>query len=57
MDLNLAGGNYSWRRGKRHSTTAKLDRFMVLEDWDSTFRNIKPSVMQRIVSDNALIFL
>ncbi|KAG5630782.1 hypothetical protein H5410_002499 [Solanum commersonii] len=43
MDLQLAGGNYTWRRGETHTTTARLDKFLFSEDWDSTFRNIKQS--------------
>ncbi|KAG5617007.1 hypothetical protein H5410_016831 [Solanum commersonii] len=46
MDLDLAGGELTWRRGDRHSTAARLDRFLISEEWDSNFRNIKQSVLQ-----------
>lgn len=31
MDLELAGGNYTGRRGERHTTIARLDRFLFSE--------------------------
>jgi len=31
MDLDLAGGEFTWRRGDRHSTAARLDRFLISE--------------------------
>ncbi|WMV18959.1 hypothetical protein MTR67_012344 [Solanum verrucosum] len=57
MDLDLAGGEFTWRKGERHSTAARLDRFMISEDWDTKFRNIKQSILQRIVSDHSPLML
>ncbi|WMV39523.1 hypothetical protein MTR67_032908 [Solanum verrucosum] len=57
MDLDLARGEFTWRKGERHSTVARLDRFMISEDWDTKFRNIKQSILQRIVSDHSPLML
>ncbi|KAG5619929.1 hypothetical protein H5410_005147 [Solanum commersonii] len=57
IDLDLAGGEFTWRKGERHSTAARLDRFMISEDWDTKFRNIKQSILQRIVSDHSPLML
>ncbi|WMV29766.1 hypothetical protein MTR67_023151 [Solanum verrucosum] len=43
-ELRLAGGEFTWRKGERHSTAARLDRFMISEDWETKFRNIKQSI-------------
>ncbi|KAG5607522.1 hypothetical protein H5410_029014 [Solanum commersonii] len=32
MDLDLAGGEFTWRKGDRHSTAARPDMFMISED-------------------------
>lgn len=41
VDLQLAGGNYMWRKGDRHFIVARLDICFVSVDWNDGFRNVK----------------
>ncbi|KAH0688906.1 hypothetical protein KY289_016264 [Solanum tuberosum] len=60
MDLNLLDpqlecGKYTWRKGDRHDVAARLDRFLVSNEWDEGSKNIKQSVLPKVASDHTLI--
>ena len=47
LDLQLAGGRYTWREGDKHDIAARLDRFLVSDEWNGGFKNIKQSILQK----------
>ncbi|WMV41830.1 hypothetical protein MTR67_035215 [Solanum verrucosum] len=52
IDLQLQDGNYTWFKGDNHDTTSRFDRFLLSEEWDDCFSNIKQSPLQRLASDH-----
>jgi len=57
IDIDLNGGKYTWKKGDRHTTAARLDRFLLSEEWDTNFSCIKQSVLSRVVSDHSPLLL
>lgn len=57
VDIQLAGGDYTWRKGDRHVATTRLDRFLFSADWNDNFSNIKQQLVQRVNSDHSPIML
>ncbi|WMV46022.1 hypothetical protein MTR67_039407 [Solanum verrucosum] len=53
VDLQLAGNKYTWKKGEGHDVAARLDRFLISEAWENSFRNIKQSVLHRVTSDQS----
>lgn len=39
VDLHLAGGKYTWKKGDRNVIGARLHRFLISKEWDEGFRN------------------
>uniref|UniRef100_M1BT70 Endonuclease/exonuclease/phosphatase domain-containing protein n=1 Tax=Solanum tuberosum TaxID=4113 RepID=M1BT70_SOLTU len=56
-DPQLVGDNFTWKRGERHDSAARLDRFLISEEWETSFRNIKQSTMHRVISDHCPLIL
>ncbi|WMV40484.1 hypothetical protein MTR67_033869 [Solanum verrucosum] len=55
MDLDLAGGEFTWRRGDRHFTAARLDR---VKTWWESFRfHGKPDFVldQRMLEEEEIV--
>jgi len=52
IDLQLQDGNYTWFKGDNHDTASRIDRFLLSEEWDDCFSNIKQSPLQRLASDH-----
>ncbi|XP_070040904.1 uncharacterized protein [Nicotiana tomentosiformis] len=57
IDLQLEGGAYTWFKGDNHITASRIDRFLILEEWDDSFRNIKKTIQQRLISDHTHVAL
>jgi len=57
VDLQLAGNKYTWKKGEGHDVAARLDRFLISEAWENSFRNIKQSVLHRVTSDHCPLIL
>ncbi|XP_075112012.1 uncharacterized protein LOC142182049 [Nicotiana tabacum] len=57
IDLRLEGGYYTWFRGDNHTATSRIDRFLISEEWDESFRNIKQTIQQRLISDHSPVAL
>ena len=56
-DFPLQGGSFTWRGGLNNQTQSRLDRFIVLEDWECYFSGAIQSLLPRIVSDHCPILL
>ncbi|WMV46336.1 hypothetical protein MTR67_039721 [Solanum verrucosum] len=56
-DPQLVGDSFTWKRGERHDSAARLDRFLISEEWETSFRNIKQSTMHRVISDHCPLIL
>nr|XP_033515727.1 exodeoxyribonuclease-like [Nicotiana tomentosiformis] len=52
IDLQLEGGSYTWFKADNHTTASRIDRFLISEEWDDSFRNIKQTLQQRLISDH-----
>ena len=46
VDLPLVGGNFTWSNSKEVASRSRLDRFLLLADWEEKF----PSICQRRLS-------
>lgn len=40
-DFEFKGGKYTWRKGDRQGIATRLDRFLISEELDNCFRNVK----------------
>ena len=56
-DLPLAGGSYTWCGGLNNKSAYRLDRVLVLEDWECHFSNLSQSLLPKPTSDHAPILL
>ncbi|RVW50774.1 LINE-1 reverse transcriptase-like [Vitis vinifera] len=57
IDLPLQGGVYSWSGGRSNQTWARLDRFLVSQDWLDIFRGVVQCRLPRPTSDHFPILL
>ncbi|XP_075092532.1 uncharacterized protein LOC142172752 [Nicotiana tabacum] len=57
VDLQLLGGKFTWKKGTNFNSAARLDRFLVSEEWDEGFRNIKQSILHRVTSDHSPVMI
>ncbi|WMV33006.1 hypothetical protein MTR67_026391 [Solanum verrucosum] len=56
QDLPLVGGRFTWRKGDGYDIAARLDRFMIFEEWEVAFK-IKQSILPRVTSDHNPLML
>ena len=56
-DLPLQGGPFTWRGGNGNQCMSRLDRFLVLGDWESQFSNVNQRTLPRPVSDHCPVLL
>ena len=56
-DLPLKGGCFTWTRGSRNLRMARLDRFLVSDDWENYFGNISQNILSKPLSDHFPILL
>lgn len=52
QDLPLIGGKFTWRKEDRQNIAARLDRFLISEEWEVSFRKIKQSILPRVTSEH-----
>ncbi|XP_060210641.1 uncharacterized protein LOC132637591 [Lycium barbarum] len=52
IDLQLEDGNYTWFKGDNQDRASRIDRFLISEEWDDSFSNIKQIPLQRLASDH-----
>ncbi|XP_075111257.1 uncharacterized protein LOC142181712 [Nicotiana tabacum] len=57
IDLQLEGDPNTWFKGDNHTTASRIDRFLISEKWDDSFRNIKQTLQQRLISDHVPVAL
>ncbi|KAG5617008.1 hypothetical protein H5410_016832, partial [Solanum commersonii] len=57
QDLPLVGGRFTWRKGDGYDIAARLDRFLISEEWEVAFRKIKQSILPRVTSDHNPLLL
>lgn len=57
MGPHLVWGKYTWWKGDSHDTTSRLDRFLMSNEWDEVFRNIKQTLLHKVTSDHNPIML
>lgn len=53
IDLQLEDNNYTWFKRDNLEAALRIDRILVLEEWDDNFNNTRPNALQR--SDQATI--
>ncbi|RVW41575.1 putative ribonuclease H protein [Vitis vinifera] len=56
-DLPLQGGPFTWSGGLNSQAMSKLDRFLVLEDWEGHFNGVVQCTLPRPVFDHFPILL
>ena len=56
-DLPLQGGVFTWSGGPRNQRLAKLDRFLVTDEWENYFGNMLQSILPRPLSNHHSILL
>ncbi|KAG5586475.1 hypothetical protein H5410_046909 [Solanum commersonii] len=57
LDLQLEDNNYPWFKGDNLEAASRIDRILILEEWDESFNNIKQNALQRLVSDHSPVAL
>ena len=56
-DLHLIGGPFTWRRGLNDQVLARLDPFLVSDDWEGHLNGVLQYLLPRPVLDHAPILL
>ena len=56
-DLPLQGGVFTWTGGPGNQKMARLDRFLITDDWENYVRNVTQSTLPRPFSDHFSILL
>ena len=56
-DFSVQGGQYTWKGGLNNCRMARLDRFLVSEEWDCLFGGTRQSILPRPTSDHFPILL
>ena len=56
-DFLVQGGQFTWKGGSPNCRMARLDRFLVSEEWECLFGGSRQSILPRPTSDNFLILL
>lgn len=49
LNMNLAGRNYTWSNGQQSPHLARLDRFLISNDWNTKF----PNSIQRAIPNSS----
>ncbi|TYK13822.1 LINE-1 retrotransposable element ORF2 protein [Cucumis melo var. makuwa] len=57
VDPPLSNNSYTWSNLRTDPIYSRLDRFLYIKDWESTFKVHHSKTMQRTVSDHFLITL
>ncbi|CAN4121992.1 unnamed protein product [Withania somnifera] len=56
-DPHLNGGNFSWYRGIKHPSAARLEKFLFSLGWEERFKNIRQKLLPKVLSDHCRILL
>lgn len=51
-DSPLSNTKYTWLNGHNNPTMSRLDRFLVLGDWEDVYPNYIQEVLLRLTSDH-----
>lgn len=57
VDMDLYGGENTHGKKGTDTTAARLDRFLLSEEWDTNFSCIKQCVLNRVISDHTHLLL
>lgn len=57
IDLQLDGDSFTWFKGDNRVPASRIDRILLSEEWDASFRNIKQTLLQRLESDHVPVSL
>ena len=56
-DLPLHRGAFTWKGGLNNQSHSRIDRFLVLNEWEEHFSGAVQSVLPKLVSDHFPILL
>lgn len=51
IDLPMQGTSFTWSKNRDPPILAKLDRFLVSNDWDDSFKDAFQTSLPRVLSD------
>jgi endonuclease/exonuclease/phosphatase family metal-dependent hydrolase len=57
LDIPLQGGRFTWSNNRAHMSSSKIDRFLILADWDGHFPKISKKRLPRVLSDHFPVLL
>ena len=53
----MQGGIFTWKGSPNNGRMARLDRYLVTEEWDCQFGKVTQSILPRPISDHSPILL
>ena len=56
-DTSLSGGQYTWKGGLNNRRMARLDRFLIRDDWETLFGGANQSLLPKPLLDHHPILL
>ena len=56
-DLPLQGGAFTWSGGLGNQRMARLDRFLIFDEWENFFENVNKRILSKPLSDHFPILL
>ena len=57
VNLPLVGGNFTWSNSREVASRSRLDRFLLLVDWEENFLSVCQCCLSRLLSDHFPILL
>nr|XP_033509991.1 uncharacterized protein LOC117274746 isoform X3 [Nicotiana tomentosiformis] len=57
IDLRLEDSSFTWFKGDNQDMASRIDKFLIFEEWDDSFSNIKQIPLQRLTSDHIPVAL
>ena len=52
-DIPMQGGIYTWKGGPNNGRMARLDRYLLTEEWDCQFGKVTQSILPRPISNHS----
>ena len=56
-DIPMQGDLFTWKGGPNNGRMARLDRFLITEEWDCQFGKVTQRILPRPISDHSPILL
>lgn len=57
IDLPLHGAIYTWARGENSDQASRIDKFLISQEWNESFKAVKQLALPNVISDHMPLLL